>query len=226
MRMATWLEQRSTRFWFAVLAAIGALIYLPFLGSYPLWDPWEPHYLQVAWEMREHHTWLDPVYRNEFNWWSKPILLLWLTRLGIIPWDSVNHFGDHELWARLPFALVAIAGGLLQFDWVRRLYGRTAGFVAGLALITAPQYLMIGRQVMIDVTFVMAYGASMGYLAVGLFTPRPELAPADAPRSTRWRAWLHVRAHSLHSGRSKRWLCSPRVLLPKPWSCSWSQATL
>lgn len=190
MRMATWLEQRSTRFWFAVLAAIGALIYLPFLGSYPLWDPWEPHYLQVAWEMREHHTWLDPVYRNEFNWWSKPILLLWLTRLGIIPWDSVNHFGDHELWARLPFALVAIAGGLLQFDWVRRLYGRTAGFVAGLALITAPQYLMIGRQVMIDVTFVMAYGASMGYLAVGLFTPRPELAPADAPRSTRWRAWL------------------------------------
>ncbi|MBC7794471.1 MAG: glycosyltransferase family 39 protein, partial [Clostridia bacterium] len=172
------------------LVAIGAIIYLPYLGGYPLWDPWEPHYLQVAWEMRDHHTWLNPFYRNEDNWWSKPILLLWLLRVGIIFWDSVQHFGDHELWARLPFALVAIAGGVLQFDWVRRLYGRTAGFIAALALITAPQYVVIGRQVMIDVTFVLAYAASLGYLAVGLFTPRPELAAADAPLTSRVLAWL------------------------------------
>ena len=163
---------RSNRFWMVVLAVIGAVIYLPYLGSYPLWDPWEPHYTQVAWEMREHGTWFDPVYRGEFTWWSKPIFLLWLIRLGLIPWDSASHFVDHELWARLPFALLAIAGGLVQFDWVRRLYGRTAGFVAGLILITAPQYVVIGRQVMIDVVFVVSYAASLGYLAVGLFTPR------------------------------------------------------
>ena len=185
------LARRGNAFWSLVLVAIGALIFLPRLGAYPLWDPWEPHYLQVAWEMQDRGTWMNPWYRGEDNWWSKPILLLWIIRAGIAAlWDPLAHFPDHELAARLPFALIAIAGGVLQFDWVRRLYGRTAGFIAGVVLVTAPQYVVIGRQVMIDVTFVITYAASLGYLAVGLFTPRPELARADAPMGTRIRAWL------------------------------------
>ncbi len=189
--LTAWFARRGNAFWALVLVAVGALIYLPRLGSYPLWDPWEPHYLQVAWEMQDRGTWLNPWYRGEDNWWSKPILLLWILRAGIAwLWDPINAFPQHELAARLPFALIAIGGGVLQFDWVRRLYGRTAGVIAGLMLITAPQYVVIGRQVMIDVTFVLTYAASLGYLAVGLFTPRPELAPADAPRRARVRAWL------------------------------------
>lgn len=190
-RAADWLARRGDGFWALALLAVGALIYLPFLGSYPLWDPWESHYTQVAWEMQERLTWLNPWYRGEDNWWSKPILLLWMLRASLaLFWDSIGAFADHELAARLPFAVAAILGGLLQYDWVRRLYGRAAGVLAALVLITAPQYLVIGRQVMIDVTFVVTYAASLGYLAVGFFTPRPPLAPRDAAPLVRARAWL------------------------------------
>ncbi len=89
-----WLARRGNGFWCLVLVAIGAVIYLPRLGSYPLWDPWEPHYLQVAWEMWERHTWLNPFYRGEDNWWSKPILLLWMLRVGMWFWDPVNNWAQ------------------------------------------------------------------------------------------------------------------------------------
>src|SRR5690242_10927742 len=43
--------------WAGALLLLGGLIYLPRLGGFPLWDPWEPHYSQVAWEMQQHDTW-------------------------------------------------------------------------------------------------------------------------------------------------------------------------
>src|SRR5689334_2847451 len=111
-----------------LLLGVAAAIFLPRLGAYPLWDPWEPHYSQVAWEMAERHTWLDPWYRNQNNWWSKPILMLWCLRASFaVLWDPVQHFADNELAARLPFALIAMLGAVLQYDWVRRLYGRRVG---------------------------------------------------------------------------------------------------
>ncbi len=153
------------------LLLIASLIYLPFLGSYPLWDPWEPHYTQVAWEMGNHGTWFNPYYRNHDNWWSKPIMLLWMLRLSLgLFWDHVNDFANHEFAARLPFALAAIVGGVVHYHWVSKLFGRRVGFIAGIILITTPQYLVMGRQVMIDVPHVILYSASIGYLAVGLFT--------------------------------------------------------
>lgn len=154
-----------------LLLLIGALIYLPFLGSYPLWDPWEPHYTQVAWEMGQRDTWLNPFYRGRDNWWSKPIMLLWLLRISLaLFWDHLGDFANHEFAARLPFALSAMAGGVIHFHWVSKMFGRRVGFIAGLILITTPQYLLMGRQVMIDVPHVVLYSASIGYLAVGLFT--------------------------------------------------------
>jgi 4-amino-4-deoxy-L-arabinose transferase-like glycosyltransferase len=154
-----------------LLALLGALIYLPYLGSFPLWDPWEPHYSQVAWEMQRRHTWFEPFYRNLDNWWSKPILMLWLLRASFgLFWDSQHAFARHELYARLPFALLAILGGIGHYDWVGRLYGRRVGAMAAVVLLTTAQYLLIGRQVMADMAMVIAYSNAMGYLAVGLFT--------------------------------------------------------
>jgi 4-amino-4-deoxy-L-arabinose transferase-like glycosyltransferase len=153
------------------LGLLGALIFLPRLGAFPLWDPWEPHYSQVAWEMQNRHTWLEPFYRNTDNWWSKPILMLWLLRASFaLFWDSNHAYGAHEFCARLPFALTAIAGAILQYGWVRRLFGRAVGALSAVVLLTSAQYLLIGRQVMVDMLMVVAYGNAMGYLAVGLLT--------------------------------------------------------
>lgn len=171
------LNNFGLRFWFLSLGLLGGIIYFVRLGSFPLWDPWEPHYSQVAWEMQERLTWNNPWYRGIDNWWSKPIFMLWMLRASFLFfWDTANNFADNEWVARLPFALTAVLGGLIHFDWVRRLYGKNVGILAAVALITAPQYLLIGRQVMVDTPFVVAYSASLGYLAVGLFTPRPVVA--------------------------------------------------
>ncbi|MBI5510463.1 MAG: glycosyltransferase family 39 protein [Deltaproteobacteria bacterium] len=189
-RAASWLTARGDRFWGFVVIAVGCLIYLPRLGAYPLWDPWEPHYAQVAWEMQERLTWMNPWYRGIDNWWSKPILMLWLLRGSFaLFWDATADFANVEWAARIPFALAAIVGGWLQFDWVRRLYGTKIGVIAGLALLTAPQYLLIGRQVMVDTLFVETYAAGLGYLAVGLFTARPPRAAPDAAPVARLVAW-------------------------------------
>ena len=180
----TFCDRRGEYFYYLVLALIGALIYLPYLGSYPLWDPWEPHYAQVAWEMGQRDTWITPWYRGLDNWWSKPIMLLWMLRASLTAlWDPMADFAGHEFAARLPFALIAVAGGLLQYAWVRRLYGRKIALLAAVIIITAPQYVVIGRQVMIDTFFVMTYAAAMGFLTVGLFTER---MPWPEGRLTPW----------------------------------------
>ena len=175
-RAADWLASRSDAFWGFVILGIGCLIYLPRLGAYPLWDPWEPHYAQVAWEMQRRLTWNNPWYRDADNWWSKPILMLWFLRASFaLFWDAVADFANHEWAARIPFAITAILGGFLQYDWTRRLFGRKIGVLAGIILMTAPQYLLVGRQVMVDTLAVVTYSAGLGYLAVGLFTSRADL---------------------------------------------------
>jgi len=159
---------------------LSGLILLPGLGAFPLWDPWEPHYTQVAWEMGRHHTLLEPIYRDSTNWSSKPIFMFWLLRasLGLF-WDSVNDFGNHAFAARLPFALAAVLGAALTYDWVRRLFSTRAGLLAALVLVTCPQYVLIGRQVMADMVMVVAHSAALGYLAVALFSRRTDGAVAQ-----------------------------------------------
>jgi 4-amino-4-deoxy-L-arabinose transferase-like glycosyltransferase len=184
-----WLDRPDLWLGLAV-AALGALVFLPRLGGYPLWDPWEPHYTQVAWEMRNHATWMDPWYRDADDWWSKPILMLWMLRASLAAlWDPIARFHDVELAARLPFALTAMGGAVLHFDWSRRLFGRAVGLVGALALLTAPMYVLIGRQVMADMPFVVAYSAGLGYLAVGMFTER-RIAPASTRPVDRAVAWV------------------------------------
>ncbi len=173
-----------------LLVGIASVVLLPQLGAFPLWDPWETQYTQVAWEMGQRGTWIDPYYQNLDNWWSKPIFTLWLLRASLSAfWDPSTELFDVQLVARLPFALFAILGGVLQYDWGRRLFGRTTGFLSALILLTAPQYLLVGRQVMTDIPFVVATSASLGYLGVGLFTS-PTVEPMQPPAQGRVSAFF------------------------------------
>jgi 4-amino-4-deoxy-L-arabinose transferase-like glycosyltransferase len=116
--------------WVAVggLILFVCLLYLPRLGSYAFWDPWEPHYAQVAKEMADHGTWMDPWYRGQANWWSKPILPLWLLRASFAAFGITDPLDPQvHLAGRLPIFLVSLLGVLLCFGWVSRLFGRRAG---------------------------------------------------------------------------------------------------
>ena len=49
----------------ALVALLGLLLYIPYLGSYNLWDPWETHYGEVARRMQEDHEWIRMKWQNE-----------------------------------------------------------------------------------------------------------------------------------------------------------------
>ncbi len=147
-----------------LLAGFVCAIYLPNLGSYAFWDPWEPHYSQVAKEMADHGTWMDPTYRGQNRWWSKPILPLWGLRLSFAvfgitgPDDPLLHFAG-----RLPTFLLALLGVLLTYCWVSRLFSRRAGVYSALVLATCPMYALLAHQVMFDMPFVAFCAPSVGY---------------------------------------------------------------
>ncbi len=147
-----------------LLAGFAAAMYLPNLGSYAFWDPWEPHYSQVAKEMADYGTWFDPTYRGENRWWSKPILPLWGLRLSFL---AFGVDGPDSAWlhlaGRLPFFLFALAGILLTFRWVSRLFNRRAGIYSAVVLATSPMYALLAHQIMFDMPFVAFCCPAVGY---------------------------------------------------------------
>jgi 4-amino-4-deoxy-L-arabinose transferase-like glycosyltransferase len=71
---------------------------------------------------------------------DKPPLALWIEAL------SVRVFGYHPLSILVPEAVIGVATVALIYDLVRRLFGRLAGFVAGVALATTPITVAMSRH--------------------------------------------------------------------------------
>ena len=104
------------------LTALLALLYLPGLGSYGLYDPWETHYGEVARNMVETGNYIDPywgspwdtknVKRERAGFYSKPPLTMWLGALGM------NLFGYNELGVRFFFPILMIMALLAPSLWL------------------------------------------------------------------------------------------------------------
>lgn len=131
------IETRTARVGLG-LVLLAAVLYLPRLGASALWDPWEPRYAQAAREMAAAHQWLVPHYREDPRL-NRPPLTYWL--IGA----AQAALGVSELSARLPSALLAgLAAVALGAALAAR--GRPLeGFLAGAALLTTPQWLLVGR---------------------------------------------------------------------------------
>src|SRR5436190_3699465 len=71
---------------------------------------------------------------------DKPPLALWVQAL------STRIFGFHSLSVLVPQALMGIASVALVYDLTRRVFGRAAGFVAGLVLALTPITVAISRH--------------------------------------------------------------------------------
>ncbi|HTP50951.1 MAG TPA: glycosyltransferase family 39 protein [Anaeromyxobacteraceae bacterium] len=173
----------------ALLAALVALaVFLPWLGSTGLWDPWEPHYAEVAREMVERADLVHP-YWKEGYFFSKPALLLWTSALGL----AAVGVDDRDLppgadpsppapsgvsvrseWAvRLPGALLAAGAVVFVYLCVARLASGRAALLAAVALATMPFYELLARQAIPDMPFVaLATSGAMAF-AVALLDDRP-----------------------------------------------------
>ncbi len=71
---------------------------------------------------------------------DKPPLALWVQAL------SARAFGFHSWSILVPQALMGVAAVALVYDLTRRMWGRTAGFVAGLVLAITPITVAISRH--------------------------------------------------------------------------------
>lgn len=136
------------------LTLLGLALTLPRLGSSGLWDPWEPKYAQTAREMGERGDWIVPYFR-EHPRLNKAPMTYWL--IGA----SQSLLGVTELAARLPSALLGVIGPLaLMLAFAAR--GRELeGFLAGAALLTGPQWTLIGRFATPDMPLASCFAIAL-----------------------------------------------------------------
>ncbi|HWN43239.1 MAG TPA: glycosyltransferase family 39 protein [Thermoanaerobaculia bacterium] len=155
----------------ALLALLGALLFLPGLGSRDLWNPDEARYAQVAREMRLESSYAVPRLNGEV-YTQKPPLFFWL-----IIASSLLTGGVGEVAARIPSALAAIGTLILVFRLGERLFNRRAGWIAAAAFATCYKILWQGQFGQIDMllTFLVALG--VWFWVRGYTENRPGLYP-------------------------------------------------
>lgn len=141
-----------------LLLALGAIalfaLYFLRLGSYPLFDPDEPVYGQVAREMAGGGGWLSP-HLNGALWFDKPPLFYWLSAL------SVSLFGPTEFACRLPSALAALGVIGLVYALARHDFGPRAAAFSALVMMTCLQQIILARAAVTDMTFVLCLTAAL-----------------------------------------------------------------
>src|SRR5512139_1593700 len=84
---AAFLDRLSERQAVLLVLLVGGLLYLPFAGSYGLFDPWETHYGEVGRQMARRNDfislyWPGSPLDGEY-FWSKPVLSFWIMALSM-----------------------------------------------------------------------------------------------------------------------------------------------
>ena len=149
-----------------LLVAGGAYLFVVGLGTYSLWDPWEPRYAEAVREMSARGDYLTPYLGGRVRW-TKPILVYW----AMLVTTSLG--GDTEFAARLPSALAAIGCLLIVYVVVGRLRGYLVGFIAAAILATIPQFYFMARQAMPDMLLTLGTTSALGFAALGLLQENP-----------------------------------------------------
>ena len=163
-----WLRARLSTERGAVwtVLVLGLLVFIPFLGTLTLWDPWETHYGEVAREMITRDDYVYPYWESAY-FFSKPALPMWLMALGMRLVGAEGGppgapLGAWTEWGvRLPFALIAIATLWATYRIGRQLGGRVAGVASAVVLASSAQFIFIGKQAMVDMPYV-------GFMTIGL----------------------------------------------------------
>jgi 4-amino-4-deoxy-L-arabinose transferase-like glycosyltransferase len=144
----------------ALLLLLSALMLLIRLdhGSLDDWD--EAIYAQMAREMLQADEWLVPHLGYE-PFLHKPPLYIWFVA------SSFESLGISEFSARLPSALAGIALVVLTYAIGRTIYGRAAGLLAGVLLLTTSGFVWFARFATLDTTVTLfIYLAIAGYLRI------------------------------------------------------------
>ncbi|HEX2493425.1 MAG TPA: glycosyltransferase family 39 protein [Steroidobacter sp.] len=194
-------------------------------------DPWpadEPRFALIARDMVATGQWLIPQVGGEV-YADKPPLFFWIVGCFLLLTGSLR------VALLLPGMLAGLGVVALTYDLARRLWDRTIGLVAGLALLATVQFVWQARQGQIDATLcffttLSVYGllrhlllgpawrwyflawaaAGLGVITKGVgFLPVLMLLPYGLARA---RNWISPSADGSASGRWK-WRLGPVAML-------------
>ncbi|MFA5776346.1 MAG: glycosyltransferase family 39 protein [Patescibacteria group bacterium] len=138
-----------------VLLILSSILIFVDLGKNHLIPYDEAIYAKVSKNILERNDWLTLSWQNNEPWFEKPPLYFWLSALllKVLPIP--------ELTVRLPSAVFGLFTVILTFFFAKRLFGKPAGFIAGLSLLTTFQFLYYSRTGMLDVTCAFFVTASL-----------------------------------------------------------------
>ncbi len=150
------------RDYYALLALCALCLVLFFfrLGGHPLWDVDEGMHASTSKDMVQTGDWVTPQFNGK-NFYDKTVLYNWFAAVAFLV------FGFTEFAARVPAALLGLGTVLTTFLLGRRLLGSRAGLLAGVILATSPEFIVLSRAVVHDISlaFFVTLALSFFYRA-------------------------------------------------------------
>jgi 4-amino-4-deoxy-L-arabinose transferase-like glycosyltransferase len=129
-----------------ILLIVGVALYLVNLGGYPLYTKGEPREAVTVFDIVHGGGVILPQ-RAGVEIPSKPLLMHWMAALISLATGGVTEFS-----VRLPSAGLAIAGVIVCYFYVRRLFDNVTALIAALILATTFQYLQAATGARVDMT--------------------------------------------------------------------------
>ena len=176
-------EDQSIRKWLSrpysvvgLTAIFAALVFIPYLGAVGLWDPWETHYGEVARSMIQRNDYVHP-YWESAPFYSKPVLTMWITALGMQLAGTNRTTLDEPLtlytewFMRMPFALMSIGALCLLAYALQRTVNRRTALASIFVMVTMPLYFLLTRQAVTDTPFLTTMIAAMACALIGQLDP-------------------------------------------------------
>lgn len=153
------------RWLFWIFVAAIAFTYFGTLPHYPLAEPDEGRYGEIAREMVELGDWVTP-HLNYVKYFEKPPLIYWLTAINF------TLFGSSELVVRLWPALFATLGIVVVYTLGRAMYDAWTGAAAAALLAAAPLYFGLSQFVILDMPLTALMAAAIGSFWFAYQSPR------------------------------------------------------
>ncbi|HRG89970.1 MAG TPA: glycosyltransferase family 39 protein, partial [Chitinophagales bacterium] len=148
-----------------LLIAIGALLFIPFIGTVHLFDWDEINFAESAREMLLTHNY-RMVQINFQPFYEKPPLFIWLQAL------SMQYFGVNEFAARLPNAICGIITMLVVFNVGRNVFKSQMGMLWALMFACSMLPQVYFRSGIIDPVFNL-------FIFLGIFFIYKLTVPSD-----------------------------------------------
>ncbi len=141
-------SRRTLAFEGLLIAVLALTINLVGNGRIGLWDRDEPRYAVAVREMRARGDWITPSFNGEPRY-HKPIFIYWVMGLG------TALFGDNPYGARFGSAIAGSLTCMLTWWLGRQMFGRPAGRLAALVLVTAPIMVVESKFATTDATLAL-----------------------------------------------------------------------